>query len=252
MVYSRHSVPCKSEFLRLITRFWRSEWMSYPQTFRCYSISMSWTMRNSQRTMFRTSFRQYVMGRQCLSAISTDTSTSRGIWNQSHLSSRKLSGCIVISSILHPGNVRSYEMSATEPSWRSHLSTIGKDYQSVWDFSNLQRSSTTLSSFATAIWYWSQQRSSTWPCVDWKEDSATPFWHRDRIQLRHVYFLSGRWSFMGCIHNLPGIFVHWIPMRMSVDQGSGFTSGRWTNHAMAVGTDFQKSSVEAHISLGSG
>ena len=39
---------------------------------------------------------------------------------------------------------------------------------------------------------------------------------------------------------------------MRVDQGSLFTSVRWTNRAKAVGTDVQESGVEAHNSLRSG
>ncbi len=39
---------------------------------------------------------------------------------------------------------------------------------------------------------------------------------------------------------------------MSIDQGSAFTSVRWSNRAKAVGIEIQKSDVEAHNSLGSG
>ncbi len=43
-----------------------------------------------------------------------------------------------------------------------------------------------------------------------------------------------------------------FPMETHVDQGSAFTSVRWTNRAKEVGTDFQESVVEAHNSFGSG
>ena len=43
-----------------------------------------------------------------------------------------------------------------------------------------------------------------------------------------------------------------FPMKMSIDQGSAFTSVRWSNRAKAVGTEIQESDVEAHNSLGSG
>ncbi len=39
---------------------------------------------------------------------------------------------------------------------------------------------------------------------------------------------------------------------MRVDQGSAFTSVRWTNRAKALGTNVQESGVEAHNSFGSG
>ena len=41
-------------------------------------------------------------------------------------------------------------------------------------------------------------------------------------------------------------------MKIRIDQGSAFTSIRWTNRTKAVGTDVQESDVEAHNSLGSG
>jgi len=41
-------------------------------------------------------------------------------------------------------------------------------------------------------------------------------------------------------------------MKMRVDQGSSFTSVRWTHRADAVGTVVQTSGVEAHNALGSG
>ncbi len=41
-----------------------------------------------------------------------------------------------------------------------------------------------------------------------------------------------------------------FPMKMWVDQESAFTSVRWINRAMRVGSDVQQSGVEAHDSLG--
>ncbi len=41
-------------------------------------------------------------------------------------------------------------------------------------------------------------------------------------------------------------------MKMRVDQGSAFTSVRWTRRADAVGTIVQTSGVESHNSIGSG
>ena len=87
-----------------ITRSWRSKCISCPQTFRYYSVSMSWTMRNSCRIMFKTSYRKHNIVGQCPSLVSTDNSSSHGIRNQSYSPSRKLSSCIVISRILHLGN----------------------------------------------------------------------------------------------------------------------------------------------------
>ncbi len=41
--------------------------------------------------------------------------------------------------------------------------------------------------------------------------SATRCWHRNRIQFRDIPALLYLKSCMGCIRNLLGIFVHWIP-----------------------------------------
>ncbi len=57
---------------------------------------------------------------------------------------------------------------------------------------------------------------------------------------------------MGCIRHLLGIFVHWIPMKMRVYQGSAFMSVRWTNRAKIVETDVQESGVAARNPLESG
>ncbi len=71
--------------------------------------------------------------------------------------------------------VRSYETSTTEPSWRSHSTTVEKDYRGMWKLSNFHRLSTTLSSLATAIGYCFQPWSGARPDVYWKEGSATRY-----------------------------------------------------------------------------
>ena len=151
MVYSRDSVPCKSEFLRRTTYYWRWKWMSYPHTFLYYSVSMSWTMRNSWRTIFRTSYRQQIMVGQCPSLVSMDTFTSLGIRNQYFY---QVGNCHAASSLQASYLiVQSYETCTTEPSWSSYSTTVGNNYQGVWNLSKFQRSSTTLSILATAIRY---------------------------------------------------------------------------------------------------
>ncbi len=112
-----------------------------------------------------------------------------GIWNQSCLPSRKSSSCIVTLSILLPGN-------CTKP-WNVHdrsklmkqLDNCCKRLPRRINLSNIQRASTTRSSFATTIRYcfqpWSVARSN----FDWEKGCATRCWNRDRIQFRDVSVL---------------------------------------------------------------
>ena len=140
-------------------------------------------MTNCWRTKFKTSYREHIMVGQCPLFVSMD--------NQSYLPSRKLSGCIITSSVLPSENCTKLWNFTIEPSWWSHSITVKTDYQSVWNLSKVQRSSTTLSSLPTAIQCCFQPWSRTRSNVDWKEGSATRFWHRDRIQYRDVSVLSG-------------------------------------------------------------
>ncbi len=53
--------------------------MSCPQTFHYYSVSMSWTVKNSWQITFRTSHSQHIMVGQCLLLVSIDTWNSKSI-----------------------------------------------------------------------------------------------------------------------------------------------------------------------------
>ncbi len=68
------------------------------------------------------------------------------------------------------------------------------------------------------------------------------------IFLKHQT-VEGVWeSFISCWAALHIGF----PEKMRVDQGSAFTSVKWTNRTDAVGTEVQTSGVEAHSALGNG
>ncbi len=148
--------------------------------------------------------------------------------------------------------VRSHETCTTEPSWRSHSTTVGKDYQGVWDMSKFQCSSTTLSSLATASRHCFQLQSGTWPNVDWKKEGLH-FFDIDTGFNSAIFMLyqtvEAVWdAFVTCWESLYIGF----PMTLRVDKGRAFTSVRWTNRPKEVGTNVQKSDVGAHNWLGSG
>ncbi len=147
-----------------------NEWMSYPEMYRYFSVSIYWKTRDSWRTMFRTSYKLQIVVCQCLSLVSMGTSISHGIRNHYYSPSRKLSSASSVQAYSIWKIVQSYEKCTTESSWRGNSTTVVKDYQGVWDLPKIQRSSTTLWSLATAIWFCFQ----LWRCirtyVDWNKD----------------------------------------------------------------------------------
>ncbi len=136
MVYSIHSVPCESELLPRIIRSWKPKWMLCLQTFHYYSFLTSWAMRNSWRTTFRTSYRQNIVVGQCSSLVSIDTFISVGIRNQSYLPSRKLSNCIVTSSIRRPRNYAKLWNVQDRTKLTKELDKSWKNCQRVWNLPN--------------------------------------------------------------------------------------------------------------------